>query len=163
MKTKITLLIFLLSFMFIKSNAQGYKSAIGLRLGSPWCASYKTFINEKNAIEGVLGFRGGNYYSWFNIGGYYEHHTPIVTAEGLSWYYGGGINIFFWSFDDGYFTNENYSSTTIGLSGILGLDYKIKDTPLNLSIDWTPTVFFSGYGDGFAGGYGALGVRYILN
>jgi hypothetical protein len=163
MKSKITLLILLFSSLVYNSQAQDYKSAIGLRLGTPWSFSYKSFINERNALEGVVGFKSSPYYSWFNIGGYYEHYTPIESTEGLSWYYGGGLNISFWTYDDALPNSSDYGSTVVGISGILGLDYKIKDTPLNLSIDWTPTVFISGYTDGFGGGYGALGVRYVLN
>lgn len=161
MKTKITLLILFVCINY-PSQAQNYTTAIGLRLGYPFSASYKTFINENNAIEITAGYRGWTYYKWFNIGGYYQHHTPIESADGLSWYYGGGINLYFWSFDNSYFNSKDYSSTTLGLSGVLGLDYKFKDTPINVSLDWIPTFFLSGYGDGFGGGYGGLSVRYVL-
>jgi hypothetical protein len=42
------------------------------------------------------------------------------------------------------------------------LDYAFEDTPINISIDWIPTLAFNGYLRGFGGGYGNIGVRYIL-
>lgn len=160
MKTKI-FTILLMVFMFAAvSQAQEYKSAIGLRFGYPLSVSYKTFISDKAAIEGVAGFRSFGGYSWFNVGGYYQHHNEIASVNGLKWYYGGGVNVYFWSYDSGF---AGGSTTSIGLSGVLGLDYKFADMPLNLSVDWIPTYFVNGYGSGFAGGYGALAARYVLN
>ena len=151
MKTKITLLLFFVCFIY-QSHAQNYTTSLGLRLGYPFSASYKTFINENNAVEITAGYIGVTTYKLFNIGGYYEHHTQIESADGLSWYYGGGINLYFGSFDN--------SSTTLGLSGVLGLDYKFKDAPVNISLDWIPILFLNGVG--FGGGYGGVSVRYVL-
>jgi hypothetical protein len=161
MKTKV-LSVFVLLFMFVAvSQAQEYNSAIGLRLGTPLSVSYKKFISEQGAFEGVAGFRSFAGYSWFNIGAYYQHHNEIASVNGLRWYYGAGANVYFWSYDSGFI--DAGSSTSIGISGVLGLDYKFEDIPLNLSVDWIPTFFVNGYGNGFAGGYGALAARYTLN
>lgn len=143
----------------VSVQAQNYKSAIGLRLGYPVSVSYKHFLNEKGAIEAFAGYRGFVGYGWFNIAALYEHHTPISSVEGLSWYAGGGAAAYFWSYNAGF---AGGSSTSFGLLGTLGLDYKVKDIPLNLSIDWMPTIFLNGYGNGFYGGYGALSGRYIF-
>lgn len=159
MKTRFFTLLIALFFVASESQAQDYKSAIGLRLGSPLSVSYKTFISDKGAFEGVAGFRSYVGYSWFNVGAYYQHHNDISSVGGLRWYYGAGANIYFWSFDSGI----TGSSTSIGISGVLGLDYKFSDIPLNLSVDWIPTFFVNGYGDRFGAGYGALAARYVLN
>jgi hypothetical protein len=159
MKTKI-LPVVLLMFLFVGvSQAQDYKTAIGLRLGYPLSASYKTFLSDRGAFEGVLGFRGYAGYSWINIGAYYQLHNDIPSVKNLRWYYGAGANIYFWSYDAGF---AGGSSTSIGISGVLGLDYKFEDIPLNVSVDWIPTYFLNGYGSGFGGGYGGLAVRYVL-
>ena len=76
-------------------SQSGYKSAIGLRFGYPLSVSYKHFISEPGAIEVFAGFRSYSYYSWFNIGGLYEHHKPISSVDGLQWYFGGGASVFF--------------------------------------------------------------------
>ncbi len=160
MKTKIfTVLAF--AFLFsVTTNAQDYKSAIGLRLGYPLSISYKTFLSEKGAFEATAGFRSYAGYSWFNVGAYYQVHNDIPSVSGLRWYYGAGANAYFWSWDSN-FINPG-SSTSFGISGVLGLDYKFADIPLNVSVDWIPTYFINGYGSGFSGGYGALAARYTF-
>jgi hypothetical protein len=148
----------------ISSQAQDYKSAIGLRLGVPLSVSYKTFINEKAALEFVVGYRNTTYWNYFSIGAYYQHHMPIQSVDGLSWYVGGGASAHFWSYDDVYYANTDYGTTTFGISGCIGLDYKFAEIPLNLSVDWIPTFYISSdIYDGFRGGEGALAVRYTLN
>jgi hypothetical protein len=144
------------------TNAQNYKSAIGLRLGVPLSVSYKTFISEPGAIEVFAGLRGYTFYRWFTVGGLYEHHKPISELEGLSWYFGGGAAAYFWSFDDTFLGGADNSSTSFAILGTLGLDYKFQKEPVNLSIDWVPAFSLNGYGNGFAGGYGALSARYVF-
>ncbi|MBK8625236.1 MAG: hypothetical protein IPN86_06655 [Saprospiraceae bacterium] len=161
MKTRFFTLVIALLFVTSVSQAQDYKSAVGLRLGSPLSVSYKTFISEKGAFEGVAGFRSYSGYSWFNVGAYYQHHNEIASVDGLKWYYGAGANVYFWSWESNFI--DPGSTTSIGISGVLGLDYKFSDYPVNLSADWIPTFFINGYGNGFSGGYGALAVRYTLN
>lgn len=91
----------------------------------------------------------------------YQHHFPIEGVSGLKWYVGGGASVFFWSYDDAFI--RGYSSTTLGVMGVAGLDYKFSEAPVNLSVDWVPTFFIGdGYVSGFGGGYGALSVRYTL-
>ena len=160
MKTKFFSVVLMMFLFASLSQAQDYKSAIGLRFGYPLSISYKTFVSEKGAFEGVAGFRSFSGYSWFNVGAYYQHNNEIASVNGLKWYYGAGANIYFWSYDTGFVGD---GSTSIGISGVLGLDYKFADIPLNVSVDWIPTYFVNGFGSGFGGGYGALAGRYTLN
>lgn len=161
MKNPLSLII--LSFALATStSAQSYKSAVGLRLGYPASASIKHFLNEKGALEGFVGFRSEDYWRWINVAGLYEHHAPIEGAEGLSWYIGGGASAYFWSWGDGFLGGDDYSTTTYGLLGVGGLDYKFANAPLNISLDWMPVFFFNGYLSGFGSRYGALSVRYVF-
>ena len=151
---KITLLFSMLFVMAIASNlkAQDYKSAIGLRLGYPFGVTYKFFVSDANAIDLYVGTR----YSGFVIGGNYEIHKPISDVEGLSWFWGGGALATFYS----YYSGQN--TTSIGIDGVLGLDYKFADAPFNLSIDFMPTYLF---GEGYYGGFeifGGLSARYVI-
>lgn len=161
MKTKIFSALVALMLFTVLSQAQDYNSAIGIRFGVPSSVSYKKFISDRGAFEGTVGFRNYGTSSWFNIGGYYQLHNDISSVDGLKWYYGAGANIYFWSFDAG-FVNPG-SSISFGISGVLGLDYKIPSAPINLSVDWIPTFFLNGYRNGFEAGYGAFSARYILN
>ncbi|MTB49476.1 hypothetical protein [Lewinella sp. W8] len=140
--------------------AQPFKSAVGLRLGYPWAASYKTFVSETNAVEVYASYRGFTGWSWIGLNGAYQIHNDLGSTEGLQWYYGGGGGIQFWNAG-----SSDVSGTLITVSGYLGLQYTFQDTPISVTADWVPTFFigdgFGGFG-GFGGGYGGLGVRYVL-
>jgi len=146
-------------------QAQEYQRAIGLRLGWDYGLSYKHFLNQKAAFEGVATFRSygvpGFRWSYFRITGLYLIHNPFPGVEGLQWYYGGGASVSSWGGD--YKARfERASTLGIGLHGALGLDYKIKDAPISLTVDWIPTFTIGSYYDGFAVDYGAFGVRYTF-
>lgn len=150
-----------LAFAAVSSHAQDYDRGIGLRLGYPTSISYKQFISNQGAVELFLGFRSWNTHGWTNIGGMYQHHNDISELRGLSWYYGGGASVFFWNYKSNFPDNRG-AGTSIGILGVVGLDYKFAEAPINLSLDWIPTFFVNGYGSGFGGGYGALSVRYTF-
>lgn len=160
MKNVIFIFVFL-SFCYV-SKSQDFKSAAGLRLGVPTSISYKMFLNETNAIEGYLGYR--NYFGlgWLSVNAAYQIHKDLDVGDldGLQWYYGfgGGINRWSSSYSSG-------AATFISLSGYIGLSYTFEELPINLSVDWVPSVFVGGgIGTlgGFGGGYGALSARYVL-
>lgn len=172
MKKLFFLFAFLGALLFSNAiHAQEYKSAIGARLGLPISATYKMFLSESSAVELILGIRSTRT-SFFNdsyrftsiqIGAAYQIHKPINSLEGLYWYYGAGASAYIYNYPNNDSFND-YGSFGIGLSGYLGLDYKIQDVPINLSLDWIPTVFIGeGYYGGFGAGYGGLAVRYTIN
>ena len=150
-------------------QAQEYKSSIGVRLGSPWSSSYKTFISEPGAIELFANVRGRTYFgaSWARLGfgGAYQHHFDLEIDElpGLYAYVGAGATAYLWVYSDNDAFNE-FSNLSFGIQGYVGLDYSFEDVPLNLSLDWSPTLFFGDVLiDNFGFGYGAVSVRYILS
>jgi len=109
-----------------EATAPDYRFALGVRLSnsSPTLnnsVSGKFFITQTSAIEGLVSF--GNR---FGLGALLEIQKPFKT-EGLSWFWGGGMYV---GFDD--------DKTFLGPTGIIGLDYKFKGIPLNLSLDWKP-------------------------
>lgn len=146
------------------SDAQNFQSAVGARLGYPVSASFKHFLSESSAVEAYAGFRGWATYSWITISGAYQIHNPLDdVAEGLEWYYGAGASVYFWNYDFSFGPDE-YSNTSFGIQGYLGLQYTFEDTPINLSVDWVPSIFIgNGFNTGFGGGYGSLAVRYVLS
>ncbi|WP_116127877.1 hypothetical protein [Lewinella sp. IMCC34183] len=145
----------------LAAAAQEYSSAAGLRLGYPLSLSYKTFVSETAAIEAYAGFRGYSGASWISINAAYQIHADISDVEGLQYYYGGGVGAQFWTFD---FVES--SNTTFSLAGYVGLQYTFPDTPISVSLDWVPTYFIGSSNyysySSFGGGYGGLGVRYVL-
>ncbi len=161
---KFTLLLCTLFLLGLANNmkAQDYQSAIGLRLGYPLAASYKFFISDANAIELYLGFRTYAIgYTFLNPGVLFQIHNPINGVDGLSWYYGAGVSAFLYSYKSSF--GVGGSNFAFGLSGVIGLDYKFADAPINLSVDWIPTIVIGGDYAGFGGGNGALAARYTLN
>lgn len=152
--------VLLLTFNAATHAQNNYTSAIGLRLGYPLSVSYKHFVSESSAIEAFGGFRSYAGYGWFNVGALYQVHKPIADVEGLNWYFGGGASVYFWNYDNDFIGSD--ASTSFGILGNLGLDYKFANSPINVTLDWVPAFFVNGYGSGFGGGYGALGVRYVL-
>jgi hypothetical protein len=154
-------LIFSTFFFVQNTNAQVYSTAIGARLGYPLSASIKAFITDESAVEGYVGFRHWPDYRWVSINGAYQIHFPIEELPELQWYLGAGGGIYFWNYR--VIGRERDTQVGIGVQAYLGLDYTFEDVPLNLTIDWVPTVFLSGYRTGFGATYGNIGVRYVLS
>lgn len=146
---------FLLTVATVKAQTSGssdYNTALGIKF-YPTGITLKHFISGKNALEGIGYF--------FNYGaritGLYEIHGDISNAGGLKWYVGPGAHV-------GFYNNKYGGATTIGVDGVLGLDYKIKSAPINLSVDWQPSIEFgSAFNNGFSGGWGGIAIRYTLN
>lgn len=153
----ITVLFLLTS---VALQAQSFKRAAGLRAGWSNGLTYKQFINESAAIEGIL------YSRWrgLQLTGLYEKHVMTATT-GLDWYYGVGAHIGFWRGYKGHpwFKDDNYdrSYTTVGIDGIIGIQYTFQEVPFNLSLDYKPSFELFGY-TGFWGGDAALSIRYCF-
>lgn len=134
--------IFLVSLLFAGvgslniASAQEYKTALGVRLSSSGAIvnnsiSLKHFVNERTAIEGLFSFGDP-----LALGVLLEINKPL-GASGIQWYYGaGGYLAFIKTFNPNKGKNE--TNTNFGAQGVLGLDYKFANLPLNLSLDWKP-------------------------
>ena len=62
----------------------------------------------------------------------------------------------------GYPLSVSYKTFLNDKAGNIGLDYKFANTPINLSLDWIPTYWLTGYYDGFGSAIGGLAVRYTF-
>jgi hypothetical protein len=136
------------------TGSSSYKSAVGLKFIYGISLTGKTFLNDKAALEGILRYTGGGGLSNFAFTGLYEHHTDIKSVEGLRWYVGGGGQVIYYSGGGG-------SDVSFGVSGILGLEYKIKNLPLAISADWQPTYMISP-ASVFSAENGGIGVKYTF-
>lgn len=136
-KTTIVAVIFVAAISVSTSlHAQEYKTALGVRLSSSQAMvnnsiTLKHFLNERSAIEALFSFGDP-----LALGALYEVHKPLSTA-GLQWFYGGGAYL---AFVKNYDPNKDRNETeaNFGAQGVLGLDYKFANLPLNLSLDWKP-------------------------
>ena len=132
-KISITLPVILLTMLLCqRAKAQDYRFAAGVRLSnsSPTLSSAisgKFFATDKTAVEALIAW--GNR---FGIGGLIEIHNPMPSTEGLQWFYGAGAYL-------GFDSDKTHTDRALmGAQGIIGLDYKFANLPLNLTLDWKP-------------------------
>ena len=116
--------------------AQDYKTALGVRLSSSNAMqnnsiSIKQFISDKTAIEGLFTFGDP-----LALGALLEFHKPLTPA-GLTWFYGAGGYISFVK-KVNVATSKTTTDPNFGGQGVIGLDYKFSNVPLNISLDWKP-------------------------
>ena len=152
---------FLLNF---QAEAQPYENAVGLRASWGFGGTFKHFLNESAAIEGILNYRNFGVlsldWSYVQVTGLYQVHKDLSNVfDGLQYYYGGGAFIGFWGGD--FLNRIDGDQTYIGIVGNLGLDYAFADLPINLSVDWIPGISLVG-GGGFLGTAGGLAIRYYF-
>ncbi|MFY8005178.1 MAG: hypothetical protein ACOVNR_10040 [Chitinophagaceae bacterium] len=144
----IAFLIGINSFFTCKAQTT-YKTAIGVKALDLVAVSGKHFIKPNKAVEGILVFNDG-----IRLTGLYEFHEPINDAPGLSWYIGPGVHV-------GHYNGKGGKGAYLGMDAVLGIDYKLKDFPLNFSLDWQPS-FELLKGNGFYGGFGGFAMRVAL-
>jgi hypothetical protein len=129
--TQLFTLTLLITIITQQASAQDaapdYRLGLGVRLSNSTPTlnssfSGKYFITDRSAVEGLVSFG-----SRFGVGALLEIHQPFASAPGLRWFYGAGAYV-------GWQDKETY----LGPTGILGLDYKFANAPVNLSLDWKP-------------------------
>ena len=146
----------LFAVTFLQAQHRGvtnssYTNALGVKVWDGAGISFKHFFNDNNAGE-LIG------YFWsqgFRITGLFEIHGSISETGGLKWYIGPGVHI-------GFYNTKFGNASFAGIDGVLGLDYKFKGAPINMSLDWQPSFEF-GDNRGFVGSWGGLGIRYTFN
>lgn len=126
-------------------GSETFKTAIGLRAGGTSGLTIKQFFETKKAIEGIFGV----YPRGFSFTGLYEIYTP-AGVNGLNFYYGAGahagmlgskayyMNGMMRMHNDVYYYSDN--NWSMGLDGILGIEYKIIPIPFALSLDMKPYI-----------------------
>lgn len=127
-------------------SAQDYNWAIGVRGGvTATGLTIKHNFDPANSIEALVDFVQG-----VNVFALYERHIPVIT-QGFHFYYGGGLNLGAWGEHD----NDPF---TMGIDGVIGLEYKILSIPLAFSIDYKPCLNFVGKTGFHAADFG-LGIK----
>ncbi len=151
---RIIVIFFLTICLTSLTDAQDYITGVGLRGGFASGISVKHFVNRNAALEGLLTSR----WLGFEITGLYEVHNNAFDVDRLNWYYGGGAHI-------GSFNASNVpwetSGVVVGIDGVIGIEYNFTEAPINVGIDWKPSINILGYSE-FRGDEAALSVRYIF-
>ena len=140
------------------SKAQGYDNAIGGRFGAANGVTFKTTLGGNKMIDIIANFRSNDNYKYFRVTGLYEIYNPIDGAQGLNWYYGIGGSIGSVKYD--YYYAQS-SDLYLSVDGVLGLDYKFADAPINISLDWKPAIELTPDTDFDASGVG-LSLRFTF-
>ena len=144
MKKSIFYILILICFSLFcqRTNAQDYKTALGLKFGGYENGiSIKYFSQPDVALEGVIGFRDHGVV----LTGLYEYNLPAFNVTGLKFYYGAGAHI--GAVGSGVYqnfsgSNETYknSQLLLGVDGVVGLEYVIPKSPIAISLDLNPRV-----------------------
>jgi hypothetical protein len=158
---KIVILLLVLTISLSKvsysqSMGSSYKTALGVKF-YPAGISIKHFIQDNRALEGIAYFWGHG----FRFTGLYEIHGDINNAPGLKWYVGPGAHI--GAYSEGFVRNNkvyNDGDVSFGVDGVLGLDYKINNAPINVSIDIQPV--FELLSHPYVDVWGGLAIRYTF-
>ena len=134
---KIFVIVLLAGAGFLNNaSAQDYKTGLGVRLSSSNAmqnnsVSFKQFISSKTAVEALFTFGDP-----LALGALLEFHKPLA-ASGLTYYYGEGGYISFVK-KLNITTQKESTDPNFGAQGVIGLDYKFSNIPLNISLDWKP-------------------------
>lgn len=127
-----------------------YKTAFGVRV-VPLGVTFKTFLGQTNkAIELI-----GNFNDGFRVTGFYEWHGDLTVNKTLKWYIGLGAH-------GGYYDKNEKDGISFGFDGIVGLDYKFKTLPINLSLDWQPSMELISPKTAFQSDRGGIAVRFAF-
>lgn len=132
------------------ANSREYKTAVGLKFLNGGGLTLKTFLSDREAAE----FIGFFYYEGTRITGLYEFHGDLNTEGNLRWYLGVGGHA-------SLYRKNNIRG--FGIDGVIGLDFKFPRQPINIALDWQPSVEFGGgIYNGFKDNWGGLAIRYTL-
>jgi opacity protein-like surface antigen len=154
---KLFLVIVLAVIFASSSQAQDYKTSLGLRAGLPVGITVKHFLSDTYALEGIFASRWGG----FLVTGLYEIEHWTGQYPGLNWYWGFGAHLGTWQAGYNPNINATFTGAVIGIDGIIGLEYTFDELPLNLSLDLLPSINLVGY-TGWGGINGALSIRYVF-
>jgi len=144
---KLFSVIIVVSFA-LKVNAQ--RNAIGIRFSDDFGITYKYNLKNANWLEGIAHVGDHS----LTLTGLYEIYKPTPFSKNFNWYYGGGIYVGFWGHRDN-------GGTYAGLRGVLGMCYKIPDIPIDISLDWMPTIqLASDFGTDFL--IFGISIRYVF-
>ena len=173
------ILFFVFAFLLSAGAASaqgvaGYKTGIGLRAGNAAGLTVKHFIKNDAAIEGILSssFRRHG----FNLTVLYEKHARAFGHQNFTWFYGAGGHIgnykgryYYYGYRhknhkhyDYYYDYYDDNFFVLGIDGIIGLEYYIREIPFTVGLDFKPAIEFAGSGTSHIYGDLALSLRYVF-
>ena len=154
MKTIVIAFLLITSTIVVKAQAP-YNRALGLKFPGGLSLTYKKFFTDTRNLEAQFTA----WHEGFRVAGLYEFNFySFDKVPELSWFVGPGAHIGFWK---STYEKEYGSKADVGIDGIIGLDYKFKNVPINVSVDWQPAVTLIGSA-GFTPVFGGIAIRYTF-
>ncbi len=132
------------------ADQETYKMGIGIK-GWPFAVDFKAFVGQNNRAIELLGY----FEDGFRLTGLYEFHGDLTASESLKWYIGIGAH-------GGYYDAEGIDGITAGFDGTVGLDYKFRNVPIAMALDWQPSVELVTPKTEFQPGRGGFAVRFAF-
>jgi hypothetical protein len=129
------------------AGAQNYTRDAGVRLGDHFSGTYRQYIEDDQALEGMLFIgRQGMTLSIMK-----EYFQPALghISEYLYFEYGFGAHLGFRYTDHYKMLNRTYQleeykfTPLLGIDGIIGLEYRFPEFPILISVDFKPYFEFS--------------------
>lgn len=147
----IVFLLVLFSSFFSLAQAQQKNWAVGIRFGEPTALNVKKYIGKGNALDINIGSSGSFYGRRSYRNGYYDNAgfalminylwQKKTNSSGLQWYYGLGGQLTsrrYYYYKSGRNYYEYDSNISLGVTGMIGLEYFIPSTPISLFVDASP-------------------------
>ena len=157
---KISLLIIITFFLtsvtaFAQKKEVGGEFSLGARFGGTVGATLKRHgAYNGSAIEFIAQFKNFDESNpdldGFSLTGLYQKLAPLSGSSQLSALLGGGLSM---NFKDDF---------NLGVSAMVGFDWRLKGVPITLQVDWMPTYFFINTSE-FTLSNAAFSARYVLN
>src|SRR6478736_2008211 len=146
MKTSKLIGIAVVTFLLFVCNASQaqYRTAIGLRVGGTSGITVKHQFMDRLYGEAIVG----SFSNGFSLTGLVEKMAPVVNAEGLYFYYGGGAHVAVYNDKEIFYSRfgrevkyHDNNDVAFGINVIGGLEYKLpNDIPIAISMDVKPFV-----------------------
>ncbi|RED91908.1 hypothetical protein [Marinoscillum furvescens] len=143
-------------------NSSTYHTAVGVRGLGTSGLTIKHFTGSNKAIEGIIGL-------WpdaFSATLLFEKYVNAFDEPGLNWYYGVGGHIATqsdWVYYDGVRRYERDDDDFgIGVDGIFGIEYKIHEAPIAVSLDVKPFLEVTTNGAAYLAIDPGLGVKFTF-
>jgi hypothetical protein len=140
---------------FAQKKEVGGEISLGARFGGTIGATLKRHgAYNKSALEFIAQFKNFDESNpdleGFSLTGLYQKLAPLSGNSKLSALFGGGLSM---NFEDDF---------NLGVSAMIGFDWRLKTVPVTLQVDWMPTYFFINTSE-FTLSNAAISARYVLN
>lgn len=150
MKVGLRFVLFSAAIFFMVKSADAQLTsdhAVGARIGSASGITYRYKLTDANALEGILSVQSNSKESRFRLVGLYQYHRSLdALGDGFTWYWGFGGSL-------GSMTYKAYTDAhgnripergefALSIDGIVGIEYKIPEAPLAISLDVKPYIDF---------------------